>query len=159
MASGTALPIHRSLSNIRTAGTQSPSQAGPSSPHTPLRTGSSAFGSPSSLRAEEDTIIVEFGSRKLRVGFAGDALPKTTVEFGPEQQRRVGDFRIWHPSYQDDWKKRETGINWGADHELWKLDVRGLDLGLVADKIERGLRDAFTKYVDVRLDCSAGAMY
>lgn len=90
--------------------------------------------------------MIEFGSRKLRVGFAGDAVHKTTVEFGPEQQRRVGDFRAWHASYRDDWTRRETGSKWGSEHELWKLDLRGLDLGLVADKIERGLREAFTKY-------------
>jgi hypothetical protein len=34
---------------------------------------------------------------------------------------------------------------WGKDHELWQYDVRGVDLGLVGDKIERALREAFTK--------------
>ena len=153
MASSAAPLVHRSLSNIRTAGTQSPTQTGPSSPHTPLRTTSSAFGSPSTLRAEEDTIIIEIGSRKLRVGFAGDAVPKTTVEFGPETQRRVGDFRIWQTGYRDDWRKRETATKWGCDHELLRSDLRSLEPGLVADKMERGLREAFTKYAAI--PCSA----
>ena len=47
-----------------------------SSPHTPLRPlSSSAFGSPSSLRADEDVIVLELGARNLRIGFAGDAIP------------------------------------------------------------------------------------
>lgn len=143
---------HRSVANIRTgAGAGSPSAGGtpggaggaggvPVSPHTPLRASmSSAFASPSSLRAEEDTIVVELGSRRLRVGFAGDPSPKATVEFGPDQARRLGDFRHWDPNNQ----QRQALTPWGDDHELWRLDLRGLDLGLVADRLERGLREAF----------------
>src|SRR3569833_291399 len=144
MASG---PLHRTVSSIRTGGSHSPAaQSGPSSPHSPLRTASSVFGSPSSLRADADTIIIELGARKLRVGFAGDAVHKATVDFGPEQQRRVGDLRAWQAGYQDDWRKRAAGTAWGSDYELWRFDVRGQDLGLVGDKIERGLRDAFAKW-------------
>ncbi|TPX10567.1 uncharacterized protein E0L32_008453 [Thyridium curvatum] len=150
--SGASL-AHRSVSNIRAGGVRSPGgsgagAAGPSSPHTPLRTISSTFGSPSSLRAEEDTIIIELGARKVQVGFAGDPVPKAVVTFGPEQQRRVGDFRAWQPGghADDDWRKRGDSA-WGRDHELWQLDVRGLDLGLVEDKLERGLREAFSKYL------------
>jgi hypothetical protein len=147
MASSTGAPaVHRTISNIRTAGTtQPPTQSGPTSPHTPLRTASSVYGSPSSLRAEEDTVIIEFGARNVRVGFAGDAAPKATVVFGPEQQRRVGDFRAWQVGFQDDWRKRAIGGDWGSDRELWRADLRGLDLDLFGDKLERGLRDAFTK--------------
>ena len=36
---------------------------------------------------------------------------------------------------------------WGADHELWRMDVRGLDMGLVGDKIERAVREAITKHL------------
>jgi len=80
------------------------------------------------------------------VGFSGDPVPRGAVSFGPEQQRRTGDFRAWQAGYDDDWRKRPTGKQWGRDHELWDLDVRDLDLGLVGDKIERALREAFTKY-------------
>lgn len=81
----------------------------------------------------------------MRVGFSGDVVPRGSVSFGPDQQRRAGDFRAWQADYDDDWRKRPTGKQWGRDHELWDLDVRDLDLGLVGDKIERALREAFTK--------------
>ncbi|KAK3344357.1 hypothetical protein B0T25DRAFT_324713 [Lasiosphaeria hispida] len=140
MGSTTPLP-HRSVANIK-----SPAGGG-SGPSTPMRSLASNFGSPSSLRAEEDLIVIEFGTRKLQVGFAGDAAPRGAIWFSPEQQRRVGDFRVWQADYQNDWKKRSYGNQWGRDHELWQSDVRGLDLGLVGDKIERALREAFTKYL------------
>lgn len=148
MASDTtsALP-HRTLSSIR-AGSSTINATGgsPASPSTPLRNIHSAFGSPSSLRAEDEVVIVEFGTRSLKVGFVGDPVPRGFVTFGPEQSRRVGDFRAWQSDYQDDWRQRATGKEWGRDYELWKFDVRGLDLGLVGDRMERGLREAFTKY-------------
>ena len=129
---------HRLVTNIKTPG-------GRSGPSTPLRGIASSFGSPSSLRADEDLIIVEFGTRKLHIGFAGDAVPRGTVWFGPDQQRRVGDFRAWEGTHRDDWQKRAANDQWGRDHELWQPDIRGLDLGLVGDKIERAMRDALTK--------------
>jgi len=137
---GSATPLpHRAVANIKSPG------GGVSGPSTPLRGIASNFGSPSSLRAEEDLILIEFGTRKLHVGFAGDPVPRGTVWFGPDQQRRVGDFRVWQMDYRDEWTKRASGSRWGKDHELWQPDVRGLDLGLVGDKIERAMRDAVTK--------------
>ncbi|KAI1213690.1 actin-like ATPase domain-containing protein [Annulohypoxylon truncatum] len=145
-SAGASLP-HRTVSSIR-AGDRSSVQALPSTPHTPPRTiVPSSFGSPSTLRADDELIIIELGSRKLRIGFAGDPAPKRIVSFGPEQQRRAGDFRAWDIGYQADWRKRASGKPWGADHELWQLDVRGQDLALIGDKLERELRDAFTKYL------------
>lgn len=133
-----ALP-HRSVANIR-----SPPHTGPSTPLRPIPTN---FGSPSSLRADEDIIIIDFGTRKLQVGFSGDPAPRGCVWFGPEQQRRVGDFRDWQTDYQYNWRGAAPGGAWFSDHELWRSDVRDLDLGLVGDKIERALREAFTKCV------------
>ncbi len=148
-SSGSTTLPHRSVANIKSPG-------GPghgSGPSTPLRPIPSNFGSPSSLRAEEDLIVVEFGTRKLHVGFAGDAVPRGSIWFGPEQQRRVGDFRAWQTDYPNDWRKRAgaSGSQWGRDHELWQSDVRQVDLGLVSDKIERALREAYTKYVWLHL--------
>jgi actin-related protein len=97
------------------------------------------------LRAEEDYVVIEIGSRFLRAGFAGDAFPKAVIEFGLEQQRRAGDYRRWQAGYESDWRKRFRGRRWGESYELWKLDLRDADLGLVGDKIERALREAFTK--------------
>lgn len=143
--STTSAPHHRSVSNIR----QQPSAnlASPSSPHTPVRTISSTFGSPSALRAEEDTIVIEVGSRYLRAGFAGQAVPKAVIDFGPEQQRRGGDYRRWEAGYEKDWRKRAQNNGWGEAYELWRPDLRGLDLGLIGEKIERAVREAYTKYV------------
>jgi hypothetical protein len=134
----TALP-HRTVSSIR-AGV-------PGDPQTPTRPISSTFGSPSSLRADDDAIVIELGSRRLRLGFSGDAAPKRIVAFSPEQQRRTGDFRVWEPGFSSQWRSRASGKSWGADHELWQLELRGQDLSLVSDKLERELRDACFKYV------------
>lgn len=135
---------HRSIANIRTE-TGSGISGGPASPHTPSRNISSTFGSPSSLRAEEDIIVIELGSRFIKLGFAGEPAPKAVLSLGPEQLRRVGDFRTWDPDHKDDWRRRPTGKTWGDDHELWQYDVRTVDLGLVEDKIDRAIREALNK--------------
>ncbi len=142
-----AAPSHRIVSNIRPSiiSSHSPTSGAPGSPHTPIRTISSTFGSPSTLRAEEDCITVEFGSRCLRIGFAGDSQPKGLVEFGPELQKRAGDYRRWELGYDLKWRDRANMNKWGELSELWKLDLRNVDLGLVGDKIERAIREAFTK--------------
>lgn len=136
-------PAHRNVSNIRPV----PAVTTPSSPHTPLRNPSSTFGSPSSLRAEEDCVILEIGARSLRVGFAGDSVPKAVIGFGVNEQRRAGDYRQWeveHTTARIGYVGQES---WGEREELWRPELRGLDLGLVGDKIERALRDAYAKSV------------
>ncbi|KAL2159768.1 hypothetical protein VTH06DRAFT_1901 [Thermothelomyces fergusii] len=136
---------HRSVASVRlTPGLGHHHHTGAS---TPLRSISSNFGSPSSLRADEEIVIIEFGTRKLQVGFSGDPAPRGCIWFGPDQQRRAGDFRVWQTDYRYDWKTAAAGGLWGKDHELWQYDVRGVDLGLVGDKIEKALREAFTKYL------------
>jgi len=137
-------PIHnRSRSYV-------PSLSGlPASPHTPARgpVTSSTFSSPSSYRAEEDGLIFEFGSRYLRAGFAGESAPRCTLSFGPQQSRRIGDFRDFLPGYQSRPRPKENAQKWGADHELWRMDLREVDLGLVEDKVERAIRDAYNRYL------------
>lgn len=120
----------------------------PGSPHTPQRTISSTFSSPSaSFRAEEDPLVFEFGTRHFSAGFAGESAPRCTLGFGPEDARRVGDYRPW----QSDYKRRAGATNveenWGQDYGLWRMDLRAMDLGLVEDKIERAVREAYTKYL------------
>lgn len=137
-------PAHRNVSNIR----PSINPTAPGSPHTPTtRAISSSFGSPSTLRADEDCVIIEIGSRYLRAGFAGDATPKAVLDFGPEEQRRAGDYRRWATDYEKNWRTRRKGIEYGEEHELWKPDLRGIDLGLVGDKIDRAVREVWTKSV------------
>ena len=129
-------------------------QPNPSSPHTPLRTFSSAFNSPSlSYRApEEESLVFEFGNRHFSAGFLNESAPRCRLGFGPEESRRVGDYRKWMPGYGERKRKRQRADGWGNEYELWRMDVRGLDMGLVGDKIERAVREAVTKHllVDVK---------
>ena len=48
--------------------------------------------------------------------------------------------------YDKTWREREAG-KWGESYESWKSDLRGVDLGLVGDKLERAVREACTKYL------------
>lgn len=151
--SGAASLPHRAVSSIRGGAAPSGDAASSSNPRTPIRSIPSIpsqFNSPSSLRAEDEVLILEFGARKLRAGFAGDAVPKALVAFSPSQARRVGDLRAWEVGHVDDWPR---GQKWGEEHELWRNDVRGLDLGLVGDRMERGLREAFNKCGEMSYAC------
>lgn len=141
---GASLP-HRAVSSIRGGAAPSGDPSSSANPRTPIRSipsMPSQFNSPSSLRAEDEVLVIELGARRLRAGFAGDAVPKALVSFGPSQTRRVGDLRAWEAGFVDDWAR---GTKWAEEHELWRNDVRGLDLGLVGDRMERGLREAFNK--------------
>ncbi|KAL4870923.1 hypothetical protein BDV12DRAFT_164919 [Aspergillus spectabilis] len=132
-------------------------QSARSPPHTPqhqLRSNNNSFASTSSgstYRVEEDAIIIELGARWLRAGFEGESEPKCTVGFGPEESRRSGDYRRWlkgtpvaddtlplPPAKPDDWTR---------PYELWKMDLRDVDMGLVEDKIERMFREMYNKYL------------
>lgn len=98
--------------------------------------------------------MIELGARQLRIGLAGDVVCRGTVSFGPEQQRRVGDLRVWQEDYQHDWRRAGedgAGRTWDTAYELWQLDVRQIDAGLISDKLERALREAFTKFVSLSL--------
>ncbi|KAI9761541.1 MAG: hypothetical protein M4579_000932 [Chaenotheca gracillima] len=147
MAAPTAAPSYRSSAGLRTAAQGQLSNI-PPSPHTPNRTYTSAFSSPStSLRTDDECLIFEFGTRHMRAGFSGDAAPRCVLGFGPDEQRRVGDFRQWEIGYEDSWRRRKRRNEWSEPHELWRADLRGVDLGLVEDKIERVVRTAYTKYL------------
>ena len=133
---------------IRPGISQVQASGAPTSPHTPQRAVPSTFSSPaSSYRTEEDSIVFEFGSRHLRAGFAGESAPRCTLAFGPKESRRVGDYREWLPGYGDRPRKRRRCGDWGKEHELWRMDLRDLDLGLIEDKIERAIRDTFNRYL------------
>lgn len=139
-------PSHRNVASIRSSAKRQPPSVGVGlgTPHTPRlqttsRTAVSTFGSPLAIRADDDFLIIEIGSRFIRAGFAGDSLPKAELSFGPEDRRRVGDFGTW----------LEPGLSaahsWVAEYELWRYDVRDLDMGLFRDKMDRLLRSAFTR--------------
>jgi actin-related protein len=120
----------------------------PESPRTPLgRSTSYGFGSPGgSFRTDDEYVVIELGSRFVRGGFPGESAPRCTVPFGPDQQRRVGDYRQWDPSHAQKRRKRKRGHDWGQEHELYSVDLSKTDLGLVEDKFERAMRETYNKY-------------
>ncbi|GFF90826.1 actin-related protein 10 [Aspergillus udagawae] len=127
----------------------------PSSPHTPqqqLRSNNSSFASTgsggSSFRGEEDAIIFELGSRWLRAGFEGESLPICVVGYGPEDWRRAGDYRGWlKATINTSSSGAVKADEWTGAYELWKMDLRDVDLGLIEDKIERVFRETYNKYL------------
>ncbi|KAG5926127.1 hypothetical protein E4U42_003591 [Claviceps africana] len=139
---GAAALAHRNVAGIRTSMPPQGS-AGSFGPHTPpQRAMTTSFGSPSTIRADDDFLILEMGSRFIRAGFAGDSSPKACLTCGPAQQRRAGDFRAWQEP-----RSRSSTTTWAVDYEMWRYDVRDVDLGLFRDKLERLLRDAFTRFL------------
>jgi hypothetical protein len=118
------------------------------SPRTPLlRSISSTYGSPgASFRTDDEYVVLELGSRFLRGGLPGEAAPRCTLAFGPDTQRRVGDYRPWDPAYAHTRRRRKRGVQWGEQHELFRMDLGRVDLGLVEDRLERVVREAYSKY-------------
>ena len=92
-------------------------------------------------------MIFELGNRHLSAGFAGESCPRCRIGFGPEESRRVGDYRKWLPGYEDRPKKKRRVSTWGQDYELWRMDLREYDVGIVGDKVERAVREAYTRYL------------
>ncbi|KAJ5492895.1 hypothetical protein N7539_001641 [Penicillium diatomitis] len=139
-------------SNVRSSQT-----ARPTSPHTPQQTSSrstntsfaSTTSAGSSFRNEDDAIIIEIGARWLRAGFEGSGTPTCTVTFGPEESRRVGDYRGWISGGTGNGLSQQPvdPEDWVRDYEIWRPDVREMDLGLLEDKIERLFRETFNKYL------------
>lgn len=119
----------------------------PGSPHTPpTRHISSVHSSPGSalFRTEEDPIIIELDPRYLCVGFQGESGPQCCLRFTPETNRRVGDFRSYLPGF----KRRSEDVKAkSSEYELWRADLRDVDLGLLEDKLERAVREAYNKYL------------
>ncbi|KAF1983250.1 actin-like ATPase domain-containing protein [Aulographum hederae CBS 113979] len=121
------------------------------SPRTPLftrSTSSQLYNSPSATyRTDEEFIVLEVGTRFLRAGLAAESSPRCVLNFGPDQQRRVGDYRQWMPGHENKRRKRKRGESWGQNHELWRMDIRDQDTALVEDKLDRALREADQKYL------------
>ena len=130
----------------------SPGSSGAShTPRTPLfgRSISSNFNSPGVIFRQDDEVFVfEFGSRYMRAGLGGENHPRCRLSFGPEAQRRAGDYERWAPNWRPR-KRRKTGElkTWGQDHALWQMDLREVDLRLVGEKIERAVKQALVEYL------------
>lgn len=116
------------------------------SPHTPSRFISSATSSPGSysFRAEEDPIIIELDSRGLFAGFQGESGPQCAIPFTPQNSRRVGDYRTYLPGYR---RRKEDVQTKSKEYELWRNDLKDVDLGLLEDKLERAVREAYNKHL------------
>lgn len=69
-----------------------------------------------------------------------------TVGFGPEESRRTGDYRGWL-NYGPSTECSVSPEEWANSYELWGMDLRKVDLGLVEDKIERVVRETYNKYL------------
>ena len=148
MAATPAYFDRKSATGLRPGLAQVQASEAPSSPHTPQRAIPSTFSSPaSSYRTEEDSLVFEFGSRYFRAGYAGESAPRCTLGFGPRESRRVGDYREWLPDYANRPRKKRRCKEWGKEHELWRTDLRDLDLGLIEDKIERAIRETYNRYL------------
>ncbi|KAI5457348.1 actin-related protein RO7 [Mariannaea sp. PMI_226] len=140
MASTTGPTLaHRSVASIRSA----PTPGTPSTPHTPSRSSiAQSYGSPSTIRADDEVVLIQIGSRYIRAGLAGDSQPKAVLQCGPDDQRRAGDYRGWQGETES------AGLYWSADHEFWRYDMRTAEeTGLFQDKLDRALRDAFTRFL------------
>ncbi|KJX97725.1 actin-related protein RO7 [Zymoseptoria brevis] len=141
------LPLRRGPS-----GTLREATVSPRSPHTPLlgRSTSSQFGSPGTFRVEqEDVVVYELGATHFAAGFAGESRPRCVLQFSHDTARRAGDYRQYDPQYAKLSRRWRFGGEWGIDHELYKIDLTELDLGLVEDKLERALRTAHIDYLQL----------
>ncbi len=121
----------------------------PESPRTPLlRSFSSTFGSPGAgFRTEDDYVVIEVGSRFVRGGFPGESSPRCTISSGPDEQRRVGDYRNWYPEHGNTRRIPNKAQPWGHDYELWPMDLSNVNLGLVGDRFERAIREMYSKFL------------
>lgn len=92
-------------------------------------------------------MVLEFGTRFFRAGFPGESCPRCVLGFGPNEQRRIGDYRQWIPTCGEQSNAKARTKGWGEDYELWHMDLREVDIGLVEDRIERTVREAYTKFL------------
>lgn len=53
----------------------------------------------------------------------------------------------WLDPDTTDENEQDNADAWGRRHELWRMDIRDLDLGLVSDKIERAIRTAVVNHI------------
>ena len=136
----------------------SPTAPSAPSPRTPslLTRSFSGFNSPSlsnpsAFRADDEIYIYHLSSTSLTLGLGGENVPRSSIKFDEELQQRPYDFdqhsRAKHGYFKSRRKvpkaEREGGVEeWGRERELYSPDLRGLDLGLVGDTLERAIRQA-----------------
>jgi actin-related protein len=126
----------------------------PGSPRTPLigRSISGQFASPGTLNREpEEFVIYELEPRSLSAGFAGESRSRCVHRFGYHigDGRRVGDYREFaqKPGSQRQLDKNDE--RWSEPYELYHPDVRHVDLALMADRLERAVRQIHTEHLQL----------
>ena len=113
----------------------------------PARYISSNFSTPGSTYGrEEDAVILELSPRYIHAGIEGESHAQCRYEFVPSATRRVGDFRQHLPNHVRP-AEPLSWETWGRGYELWRNNVKGLDLGLVGDKLERAVREIYNKHL------------
>ncbi|KAM0718460.1 hypothetical protein Q7P37_005530 [Cladosporium fusiforme] len=136
-----------SASVIATAGS-------PGSPRTPLigRSISGQLGSPGALSREpEEHVVYELHPRYLSAGFAGEGKPRCVHRFGLQtaDARRVGDYREFMGGPKPPSSRRRSSDQWSANYEIFRAEVRKLDLALLSDRLERAVRTIHTTYLQL----------
>lgn len=103
-------------------------------------TGTTAAGASGGLylHHSEDPLIFEIGSRLLRAGFANEGAPRCVLEWTNEVFWTREGY-IWGGV-----RDKTDGEGRG---ELWKVDLRNVEIGVVEDVVERGVRMAYNKFV------------
>jgi hypothetical protein len=125
----------------------------PGSPRTPLlnRSVSGQFASPGALNREpEEIVIYELHPRFISAGFAGESRPRCVHRFGYQigDGRRVGDYREFTDSRSAPPRDRNDD-RWSSPFELFRADVRQLDVTLVSDRLERAVRQIHSDYLQL----------
>ena len=126
----------------------------PGSPRTPLlnRSVSGQFGSPGPLNREpEEIVIYELHPRFISAGFAGESRPRCVHRFGYQvgDGRRVGDYREFTDPSRSTPPRDRNDDRWSSPFELFRADVRQLDLALVSDRLERAVRQIHSDHLQL----------
>ena len=90
-------------------------------------------------------MILELSPRYIKAGLEGESHPIARYDFRPSETRRVGDYRQFLPGHAR--TNEALDERWGRGYELWRNDVKDLDLGLLSDKLERAVREIYNKYL------------
>jgi actin-related protein len=142
----------RPIARARPSGSFAPGT--PGSPRTPLiaRSISGQFGSPGALNREpEELVIYELHPRSLSAGFAGESRPRCVHRFGYHlgDGRRLGDFREFAQKPGNKTERDKDDERWSEPYELFRPNVRHVDLALMSDRLERAVRQIHYEHLQL----------
>ncbi|KAL9093210.1 MAG: hypothetical protein Q9159_000387 [Coniocarpon cinnabarinum] len=117
---------------------------------------SPSLSTPNAFRVDDEIYVYHLTSTSLRLGLGGEAIPRSYIRFSPELQQRPGNYEKYlRPSHEYLKPRRKVpkaehdgGVEeWGRDRELYRPDLRGMDIGLLGDTLERAIRQAHVEDV------------